>query len=267
VDHPDVDKISFTGSTAVGREIGSKAGAQIKRVTLELGGKSPNIILPDADFETAIASSYQGMYFNSGQACNAATRLFVPKDRFDDVVSGLVERARSARVGPGLDPETELGPLVSAEQLERVTGYIESGIDEGAELAVGGKAHPGGTPSNGYFVEPTLFAGVRDDMKIAREEIFGPVLVAQPYESVEEVAQRANDTNYGLAAGVWTRDIATAHKLASLLRAGSVYVNLWGSYDPAVPFGGYKQSGIGREHGAEGLEAYLETKTVAVSLA
>jgi acyl-CoA reductase-like NAD-dependent aldehyde dehydrogenase len=267
VDHHDVDKIAFTGSTAVGREIGSKAGAQVKRVTLELGGKSPNIILPDADFDKAIGSAYEAMYFNTGQACNAPTRLFVPKNRFDEAVTALAERARSARVGPGLDPDTELGPLVSEAQRDRVAGYIEAGLEEGAELLTGGTGHPEGAPSSGYFIEPTLFGGARDDMRIVREEIFGPVLVAQPYESIEEVARRANETEYGLAAGVWTRDVASAHKLASLLRAGSVYVNLWGSYDPAVPFGGFKRSGIGREHGAEGLEAYLETKTVAVSLA
>jgi aldehyde dehydrogenase (NAD+) len=266
VDHPEVDKIAFTGSTQVGREIGSKAGAQIKRVTLELGGKSPNIILPDADIDAAVKGSYQAVYFNTGQSCNAGTRLFVPKEKFDDVVGALADRARSAKLGPGLEPETEIGPLVSEEQLERVTGYIESGLSDGAELLAGGSAHPEGTPSGGYFVKPSLFVGTRDDMKIVREEIFGPVLVATPYESIEEVARRANDTEYGLAAGIWTRDVSNAHKLASLLRAGSVYVNVWGTSDPASPFGGYKSSGIGREHGREGLDAYLETKTVSVSL-
>jgi acyl-CoA reductase-like NAD-dependent aldehyde dehydrogenase len=267
VEHPGVDKIAFTGSTAVGREIASKAGSQIKRVTLELGGKSPNIILPDADLDAAVKGSFQAIYFNSGQACDAGSRLFVPKDRFDEVVSALAERAARARLGPGLDPETQFGPLVSEEQLERVTGYIASGLEEGAELAAGGRAHPEGTPPSGYFVEPSIFVGVRDDMRIAREEIFGPVLVAMPYESLEEVAQRANESEYGLAAGVWTRNIASAHKLAGLLRAGTVYVNLWGVSDPAAPFGGYKQSGIGREMGHANLDAYLETKTVFVNTA
>ncbi len=264
VDHPGVAKVAFTGSTVVGREIGAKCGRALKRVTLELGGKSPNIILPDADLSKAIPGSFQGIYFNSGQACNAGSRLFVASQVFDEVIEGLAGFARDAKVGPGLDPETQFGPLVSAEQYERVTGYIDSGLSEGAEAVVGGM--PANGDGGGYFVNPTLFTGVKDEMKIAREEIFGPVLVAMPFDELDEVAARANDTEYGLAAGLWTRDISQAHKLASRLQAGSVYINTWGGGDPAAPFGGYKASGIGREKGHANLDAYLETKTVWAQL-
>jgi acyl-CoA reductase-like NAD-dependent aldehyde dehydrogenase len=264
VDSPGVDKIAFTGSTVVGREIGAKAGAALKRVTLELGGKSPNVILPDADIDAATKGSYQAIYFNSGQACNAGSRLFVAAERFDEVMSALAEQAVAARLGPGLDPDTQLGPLVSAEQHERVMGFIEAGRAEGAELVAGGQAAL--ADSGGYFVAPTLFSTTSDELRISREEIFGPVLVASPYDSLEEVAARANGGEYGLAAGVWTRDVGNTHRLAAMLHAGMVYINTWGVVDPSAPFGGIKASGIGREHGRDGLEAYLETKTVWTAL-
>ena len=263
VDDPRIAKIAFTGSTVVGREIAAKCGKALKRVTLELGGKSPNIILPDADLSRAIKGSFSGIYFNSGQACNAGSRLYVARELFDEVVEGLSEFAAGATVGPGLDPASDFGPLVSQEQFERVKGYIDSGLEEGATAVAGGSPENG---EAGYFVSPTLFTGVSDEMKISREEIFGPVLVAMPFDELEEVAARANDTEYGLAAGLWTRDVSNAHKLAGMLKAGNVYVNTWGGGDPAAPFGGYKASGIGREKGHANLDAYLETKTVWTQL-
>ena len=265
VDDPGIDKIAFTGSTAVGREVGAKAGRGLKRVTLELGGKSPAIILPDADIASAVKGAFQAIYYNSGQACNAGSRLLVPKDRYDEVVDALATRASASRLGPGLDPKTQLGPLVSEEQLERVLGYIEDGRQAGAEIVTGGAQAL--ADSGGYYVEPTLFHVSSDEPRIAREEIFGPVLVVSSYDTLDEVVERANSGPYGLAAGIWTRDLALAHRVAKQLRAGTVYVNRWGMSDPAAPFGGIKASGVGREHGREGLDEYLETKTVWTSLA
>jgi (Z)-2-((N-methylformamido)methylene)-5-hydroxybutyrolactone dehydrogenase len=261
VDHPDVDKIAFTGSTAVGREIGGKAGRALKRVTLELGGKSPNIILPDADMNAAVKGAYQAIYYNTGQACNAGSRLFVHKDQYDDVLAGLSEAAGKARLGAGLDPDTQMGPLISAEQEERVRGYIESGKSEGAELVTGGNKRDG----EGYFVEPTLFSATDDNLTIAREEIFGPVLVALPYDSIEEVARRANDTEYGLAAGVWTSNLSRAHRMAARLEAGTIWVNTYRAMSPMSPRQGFKNSGVGVEHGTETMREYTRLKSVWIN--
>jgi len=263
--HPDVDKIAFTGSTEVGKKILQASAGNLKRVTLELGGKSPNIIFPDADLKYAVRGALTAIFFNQGQVCTAGSRLFVHKSVYDQVLSGLSDAAQKMKMGPGLDPATDLGPLVSQEQLERVTGYIEAGKQEGAVAITGGK-RAGSDLANGYFVEPTVFDKVEDEMTIAREEIFGPVVAALPFESVEEVAARANRSIYGLAAGVWTNDVKQAHKMAALLKSGVVWVNTYNQFDAAAPFGGYKQSGYGREMGHAVLDAYTQIKTVWVNL-
>ncbi len=263
--HPNVDKIAFTGSTEVGKKILQASIGNLKKVTLELGGKSPNIIFPDADLKFAVRGALNAIFFNQGQVCTVGSRLFVQKSVYDQVVGGLTDAARKMKLGQGIDPGTELGPVVSQEQLERVTGYIEIGKREGATPRTGGE-RPGGNLAQGYFVQPTVFDGVNDDMTIAREEIFGPVVVALPFEDVEEVAARANSSIYGLAAGVWTSDVKKAHKMAAALKAGVIWVNTYNQFDAAAPFGGYKQSGYGREMGHAVLDAYTQTKTVWVSL-
>jgi acyl-CoA reductase-like NAD-dependent aldehyde dehydrogenase len=265
VAHPDVDRVSFTGSTEVGRQIMRIASEVPKPVTLELGGKSPNIVFADADLEAAARGAITGIFYNKGETCTAGSRLFVEQsvsDRFADL---LKQRAAKATVGDPLDPATKVGPLVSAAQLDKVERYVELGRKEGATLLTGGKrAAVGG--GKGYFYEPTIFTGARNTMRVAREEIFGPVLAVIPFRDVEEVRLQANDSPYGLAAGIWTRDIAKAHRTARALKAGTVWINTYGLYSAAVPFGGTQQSGFGRELGEEGLRAYTRTKSVWVGL-
>jgi phenylacetaldehyde dehydrogenase len=260
--HPDVDKIAFTGSTEVGKLIVQAAAGNLKKVSLELGGKSPNIVLPDADMENAIPGAASAIFFNHGQCCCAGSRLYVDKDSFDKVVDGVAQYADSIRVGPGLDPSSDMGPLVSDEQLNRVCGYLESGLSEGAKAVTGGSR----LGDKGYFVKPTVLVNTTEKMKIVKEEIFGPVVTAIPFRDLDDLIAKANDSVYGLAAGVWTRDIQKAHHIASQLRAGTVWINCYNVFDAALPFGGYKQSGWGREMGHEALEMYTEVKAVCTPM-
>lgn len=260
--HHDVNKITFTGSTAVGKKIVEYSLGNLKRVTLELGGKSPSIVFADADLDQVGLGAALAVFFNSGQICFAATRLFIQEQVYDQVVEAVAKAASQFQVGNGQDPATMMGPVVSKKQQERVMGYVASGVEQGATLVCGGKTKG----DKGYFVEPTVFANARPDMKIVQEEIFGPVVSAIKFKDVEDVTRMANDSPYGLAANIWTRDIKKAHKLAHRLEAGSVWINCHGIIDAAVPFGGFKQSGWGREVSEEGLHVYTETKTVCALL-
>jgi phenylacetaldehyde dehydrogenase len=260
--HGGVDKVAFTGSTEIGKLILGAAAGNLKRVSLELGGKSPNIIFSDADIDAAIAGAAQGIFFNQGEVCSAGSRLYVQEDRFDQVVSGIADAARGIKVGHGLDPDTEMGPLVSAEQYERVTGYLARGREEGSRAVAGGSALDG----PGFFVEPTVLVDAQPDHAVIREEIFGPVIAAMPFSDIDDLARQANNSHYGLAAGIWTKDISKAHRLAKRVKAGTVHVNTYHVFSAELPFGGYKQSGWGREMGEEVLNSYLETKSVIVGL-
>jgi phenylacetaldehyde dehydrogenase len=260
--HNDVDKVAFTGSTEVGKLIVAAAGASnLKKLTLELGGKSPNIVFDDAG-PAAIEGAANAIFFNHGQCCVAGSRLYVQQGRFDEVVDGVAAIAKSIKIGPGMEPGTQMGPLVSEEQFQRVTRFLESGKEDGATALAGG----GRYGDRGYFIEPTVLTNTRPDMKVVREEIFGPVLVAAPFTDLAELAAVANDSEFGLGAGIWTRDISKAHALAKKLRAGTVWINCYNVFDASLPFGGYKQSGWGREMGHEVLNNYTELKAVTTLL-
>lgn len=261
-EHMGVDKVSFTGSTATGRRIIDAAKGNLKKVSLELGGKSANVIFADADIEAAVVGSANGIFFNAGQACAAGSRLYVHEDVYDEVVSGIAEQARGIRVGDGFDPSSQIGPVVSSTQLERVQHYLDAGVREGGRVVTGG-AQIGDT---GYFVAPTVFADVAPTDTIVREEIFGPVVVAQKFSDENEVIQAANSSAYGLAGGVWTRDVSRAHRVAGAFQSGSVWVNCYQVFDAAMPFGGYKESGWGREMGHEVLHDFTEVKTICIDL-
>jgi phenylacetaldehyde dehydrogenase len=260
VRHPGVAKVSFTGSTEVGREVMAAAAGTVKRVTLELGGKSPNIVFADADLEAAIPFAIRAVFAHSGQMCTAGSRLLVQRSIREEFLERLRAAVAALKTGPGLEGGVTNGPLISAEQRDRVLGYIDVGRREGAEVVIGGAA----VDRPGYFVEPTIFDAVRPDMRIAREEIFGPVLSAFAFDDEEQALAMGNDTAYGLAAAIWTRDLGTAHRMAAGLRAGTVWVNTYHALDPSVPFGGYKQSGVGRDLGDEALLSYTETKAVTI---
>ena len=260
--HPDVDKVAFTGSTEVGKIIARGATGNLKRVSLELGGKSPNIVFSDSDIDAAIEGAAQGIFFNQGEVCSAGSRLYIQDDQFDRVVSGISDAAKAIKVGHGLDPETDMGPLVSSEQFDRVTGYLDRGKEEGNRAVTGGNAIEG----PGYFVEPTVIVDAKESDAIVREEVFGPVIAAMPFADIDDLARQANDSHYGLAAGIWTRDISKAHQLAARIKSGTVHVNTYHVFAAELPFGGYKQSGWGREMGEEVLNNYLETKSVIVGL-
>jgi aldehyde dehydrogenase (NAD+) len=260
--HPGVDKVAFTGSTATGKDILRNSADTLKRVTLELGGKSPNIVLADADLDAAVRGAFSGIFYGKGEVCAAGSRLLVEKKVKDDLLHKLVERAKKLQPADPLDPKTRLGALVSHEQMTKVLGYIEKGKAEGAGLVAGGER----AGSKGYFVQPTVFDGVRNEMTIAREEIFGPVLAAMEFTDVEDAVRIANDTPYGLAAAVWTRDIGKAHRIARRIQAGTVWINTYGNFDAAAAFGGYKQSGYGRELSMHAMEHYTQVKSVWVNL-
>src|SRR5262245_15586353 len=262
VRHPMVDKIAFTGSSEVGKEIHRETSATLKRVSLELGGKSPNIVFSDADVPAAVEGALLGVFFNQGQVCCAGTRLFVEQKLHDQFADTLAKTAAGMKQGSGLDPETQVGPLVSQEQLERVTGYLDIGKREGAKPILGGERNTAKGLEKGYFVKPTVFTGVRNDMRIAREEIFGPVVSIIPFKDENDAVLQGNDTLYGLAAGVWTRDVSKAHRVARAIRAGTVWVNCYNVFDATSPFGGYKESGYGRELGRYALDLYTQVKSV-----
>ncbi|WP_188062391.1 aldehyde dehydrogenase family protein [Sphingobium sp. KCTC 72723] len=264
--HPDVDKIAFTGSTGVGEKILHAAAGTMKRVTVELGGKSPNIVFADADLDKAVPAAAMAVFANAGQICSAGTRLFVQSAIHDEFMERLAAFTRTIKVGDPLDPTTQIGPVVSAPQMDKILGFIASANAEGARPLTGGNRMTGAGYDAGYFIEPTIFTHVADDMTIAREEIFGPVLSAFTFDTIDEVLTRANATEFGLGSGVWTRDLATAHIMARGIRAGSVWVNCYQMLDPAIPFGGYRMSGFGRESGAHHIEDYLETKAVWIKL-
>ncbi len=265
VAHAGVDKVAFTGSTVVGKEIMRSAADTLKRVTLELGGKSPNIVFADSDIDSAVKGAINGIFYGKGEVCNAGSRLFLETKVQDEFLGKLVERTKKLVPGDPLDPKTRLGAIVSQQQMQQILGYIETGKSEGAQLIAGGKRATVGD-GNGFFIEPTIFGGVKNDMTIAREEIFGPVLATLAFDDVDQVAELANQNPYGLAAAIWTRDIKRAHALSRRLKAGTVWINTYGLMDAALPFGGYKQSGFGRDLGAQALESYTEVKTVWLGL-